>query len=522
MRSMEQTPDSQADELRKKLSSRAWRLRNLYWIKDKNGNSVRFSPNAVQERMEHELHTLNLVLKARQHGITTWACIRALDLALFRSNTAIGLVFHTKDDAGKAFRDKILYAYERLPPSIRGARSLTRRDMDGELVFINGSSITVSLSHRSGTLQWLHISEYGKICARDPLRAQEIRSGALNTVAPGNYVTIESTAEGNLGDFFAKCQTALTLRRRIAAGTAKLGQMDYKIHFLPWFEDPTYSTDPDGIEISDELNEYFDRVQDQTGYTLSAGQKAWYAKKREEQGDLMWREYPSTPEEAFKASKDGTYYGRAIDKAESEGRILRLAPRMAVPVHVMWDIGHNDTNVLLFMQYYDGFYNWIDSYANDGEPIHHYATELQKRALANGYVYGFQYLPHDAGNTDYSREDRKTREQVLQSLGFQTRLVPRIESLGDGIDMTRQMLPLCRFDSVKCGEQPEGSGIGLLPALRSYRKEWSETSQTFRDHPMKSWDNHWADAFRQAAQGFEPEKQRREAKKRSQGNWKTA
>ena len=37
MRSMEQTPDSQADELRKKLSSRAWRLRNLYWIKDKNG-----------------------------------------------------------------------------------------------------------------------------------------------------------------------------------------------------------------------------------------------------------------------------------------------------------------------------------------------------------------------------------------------------------------------------------------------------------------------------------------------------
>jgi hypothetical protein len=95
--------------------------------------------------------------------------------------------------------------------------------------------------------------------------------------------------------------------------------------------------------------------------------------------------------------------------------------------------------------------------------------------------------------------------------------------LRDGIDMTRQMLPRCRFDAVRCGEQPEGSGQGLLPALRQYRKEWSETTGTFRDHPLHDWSSNYVDMLRQAAQGYEPEKQRQERRRTApQGNWKTA
>jgi hypothetical protein len=525
MNSTAPTPDSAVEaSLREKLASREWRLNNLYKIKDKHGNLRRFRLNAVQKRVDAGLHNLNIILKARQHGITTWACIRALDIALFRSNTSCGLVFHTKDDAREAFIDKILFAYDELPASIRAARPVKRRDMNGVLELSNGSKITVSLSHRSGTLQWLHISEYGRICSRDPLRAKEIQSGALNTVAPGNYVTIESTAEGSFGDFYAKCQAALTLQRRIASGTAKLGQMDYKVHFLPWFEDPTYQLDPDGVEISDELAEYFAAVEDETGYTLTPSQRAWYAKKRIEQGDQMWKEYPSTPEEAFKAAKDGTYFGKLMTRAESEGRILQPLPvRPGAKVHVFWDIGSNDTNVLLLMQHNGDYYDWIDSYANNGEAIHHYAQWLQQRAMERGYVYGFQHLPHDAAVTDYSREDRKSRREVLEGLGFKVKVVPRISTIGEGIDMTRQMLPLCRFDKVRCGELLEGEGVGLLPALATYRKEWSDVTGTFRDHPLHDWSSNWVDAFRQAAQGFEPEKQRQERRKKGNpGNWKTA
>lgn len=508
------------DDLRAKLSDRAWRLSHLYWIRDKKGRKVRFTPNPAQRKIDAELHNLNLVLKARQFGVTTWACIRALDTALFRRDTACGLVFHKLPDASAAFVDKILFAYDHLPPSIRRLRQAVSRDNTGLLRLSNGSSITVSLSHRSGTLQWLHISEYGKICARDPLRAKEIQSGALNTVAPGNYVTIESTAEGRFGDFYAKCQKALELRRQVAAGTAKLTAMDYRIHFLPWYEDDTYELDPEGVVITDEYAEYFAKVEDETGFELSARKRAWYVKKHQEQGDLMYREYPSTPEEAFRATKDGSYYGRLMEKADAEGRVCTIPILPHLPVHVFWDLGSNDTNVLAFMQDHGGWLNWLHCYGKDGEGLHHFAAELKKLADKHGWTYGWQYLPHDAANVDYSREDRKSRKQVLEGLGFRCKLVPRIENIADGIEMTRQMLPRCRFDIRGCGDDPQGQG--LITALRAYRKEWDEKGQVYRDHPLHDWTSNYVDAIRQAAQGYEPEVVRQEKRrKQSTINWKT-
>jgi AAA domain len=46
----------------------------------------------------------------------------------------------------------------------------TSRDSADELVFANNSSIRVSTSMRSGTLQYLHVSEYGQLCSRYPDR----------------------------------------------------------------------------------------------------------------------------------------------------------------------------------------------------------------------------------------------------------------------------------------------------------------------------------------------------------------
>ena len=51
----------------------------------------------------------------------------------------------------------------------------------------------------------LHISEFGKVCARFPEKAKEIVTGGINTIHSGSFVFIESTAEGNQGyfkDFF--------------------------------------------------------------------------------------------------------------------------------------------------------------------------------------------------------------------------------------------------------------------------------------------------------------------------------
>jgi hypothetical protein len=81
---------------------------------------------------------------------------------------------------------------------LKAARPMSRDSAD-ELVFANNSSIRVSTSMRSGTLQYLHVSEYGQLCSRYPDKAREIRTGALNTVQAGQVVFIESTAEGREG-----------------------------------------------------------------------------------------------------------------------------------------------------------------------------------------------------------------------------------------------------------------------------------------------------------------------------------
>lgn len=93
----------------------------------------------------------------------------------------------------------------------------------------NGSSYVVDTAPRGGTFQCLHVSEFGKVCARCLQKAQEIIEGALETVAVGQQITIESTSEGRGGYFFDMCKQAEELKK----GGEKLGLQDYKLFFFP-------------------------------------------------------------------------------------------------------------------------------------------------------------------------------------------------------------------------------------------------------------------------------------------------
>src|SRR3990167_1157722 len=161
-----------------------WRLNNLYFIEDKAGRKVQFRMNSVQERLFEEMHFLNIVLKARQLGMSTVIDLYILDQCFFNSHTSAGIIAHTLDDAKKIFDSKIKFPFDNLPEGLRDANPAVG-DSKTELTLRNNSSITVGTSHRSGTLQILHVSEYGKICARYPDKADEIKTGALNTIAPG-------------------------------------------------------------------------------------------------------------------------------------------------------------------------------------------------------------------------------------------------------------------------------------------------------------------------------------------------
>jgi hypothetical protein len=392
------------------------------------------------------------------------------------------------DDAKTIFRDRVKYPYDNLPEQLKAARPITKDSAD-ELLFANNSSIRVGTSMRSGTLQYLHISEYGKLCAQFPEKAREVRTGALNTVQAGQVVFLESTAEGREGHFFELCEGAQAKQRM---GTP-LTPLDFRFFFFPWFKCPEYVIDPAGVIIPEPQRKYFEQLQATHGIVLSPAQQAWYLKKAETQLADMRREYPSTPEEAFEASVEGAYYGEQMAAAELQGRIGHFPANPDLPVHTAWDIGRHDYTAIWSWQRLGKRIRLVSFFQNTGEGLPYYAAELRRLYEAKAWRRkgAVDFVPHDARVTEWG-SDRSRIEQM-----FAQRLNPQIATeleLADGINAVRAVLPICEFDAQACAE-----GISML---KSYRKEWDEFRGCWKDRPRHDLASHGADAFRYLAAAY--------------------
>ena len=75
-----------ASLLSRQFSDWWWRLNNLYHIIDKEGRRIPFRMNWAQQSLFDNMHHMNVVLKARQLGFTTFIQIFMLDACLFNSN----------------------------------------------------------------------------------------------------------------------------------------------------------------------------------------------------------------------------------------------------------------------------------------------------------------------------------------------------------------------------------------------------------------------------------------------------
>jgi hypothetical protein len=468
-------------------SDQLWRLNNLYWIQNKFGQKVKIELNTFQMRLFEEMHYLNTILKARQFGFTTFIDLFGLDCAIWNANTSVGIIAHNLDDAKKIFRSKIQFPFKNLPEGIRNS---IRPDTSkaNEYVFANDSSISVSTSFRSGTLQILHVSEFGKIAAKYPEKAKEIKSGAFEAVAVGQIIFVESTAEGRAGEFYDQVEYA----RQLADKGVELSPMDFKFHFFPWHENPEYREDSHSTSIPQDMQEYFESLKEEHGIIVDRGQQIWYVKKAQRLGDLMKREYPSTPDEAFESAIDGSYYGKIIQKLRIMRRITKVPYDPLLPVHTFWDLGINDENAIWFYQNRGAERRLIDYYENSGEGMAHYARILSER----GYIYGQHYMPHDAGSK--SIQTGKSTVDVARGMGISpVVIVPRAknqEGILSGIEQVRNMLMTCWIDEEKCSKGIEH--------LEHYRKEWDDKLASFKRTPLHDAHSNGADSLRTGAVGL--------------------
>jgi hypothetical protein len=280
--------------LKARLQSREWRLDNLYWVQDEKGEVVRFVRNESQRAYWANVWYLNAILKARPLGFSTLIAILELDACLFNGNTTAGIVDYALPEAQKKL-NKIKFAYNRLPDAVREAVPLIKQNSES-LEFDNGSVIHVGTSHRGGTLQVLHVSEFGKISAERPDRAREIKTGAFGTVHAGQFIHVESTAEGTGGEFYELVQRAEAQQREARPLTA----LDFKLHFFPWWKHRGYRLSAIGVQLPVEIADYLKDIEARNGVVLDAEQRAWYAAKVRQIGpDAIKSEYPSTSDECF-------------------------------------------------------------------------------------------------------------------------------------------------------------------------------------------------------------------------------
>ena len=474
------------------LSDPWWRICNLYWIVDKDGRPVPFKPNAEQADFYQQLHTRNAVLKARQKGFSTLMQIIGLDQCLFNDNFTSNTIADTLPNAGKLFR-KAAFAYDRLPEIIKASRPVKSRT-NSEIVFENGSSFSVGTSARGGTVQFLHISEMGKIAKKYPEKAREIVTGAFEAVPLSGVIVVESTAEGNGGEFFDICESALKKRE----AQSPMTELDFKLHFYPWFASQEYRINPAGVVFNEADAKYFREVEAKTGTKLDDQQRSWYVKKRDVLKRDMKREYPATIKEAFEQAIEGSIYGDEMTTLRERGRICAVPVDLLEPVNTFWDLGSNDHTAIWLHQRVGAWDHFVGYMHGTRTGLRKWWEALEEWRLLNGVEkWGRHYLPHD-GKSERQGEEIESAESILAGLGVKNiEIVPRVTSLAIGIDKTRTaMVKGVRIDEAGCAE-----GIRCLD---SYQFEWDEKRGQWRNEPLHNWASNGADAFRQWAQGYQP------------------
>ena len=181
----------------------------------------------AQQEYEGRCGKKNIVLKARQLGITTYVAARFFVHTITRRGTLSVQVAHNQDSAEEIFR--IVHRFlENLPERLQAGALCTSRANVRQVVFPRLDSeyrVETAADPNAGrgmTIQNLHCSEV----ARWPGDAAETLAGLRAAVPPGGEIVLESTANGAAGAFYAEWQRA--------------EETGYVRHFFPWWWEPSY------------------------------------------------------------------------------------------------------------------------------------------------------------------------------------------------------------------------------------------------------------------------------------------
>ena len=266
-------------------------------IRTKRINQSGFTLNRVQREYSRQCTAQNIVLKARQVGITTYIAARFFVRTITQRGTLSMQVTQDRESAEDIFRI-VRRFWERLPDEARAGQLRTSHKNSRQLVFPERDSeyCLASAEENAGrgrTIQNLHCSEV----ARWGRRGDEALASLRAAVVPGGEIVLESTANGAGGLFYEEWQRA--------------DETEYRRHFFPWWFDASYVIEP-GPTFSPMTEEELELM---ALHGLKPEQIAWRRKQWASFRGRAVQEFAENPVSCFRASGDCVFDLAAIEQA---------------------------------------------------------------------------------------------------------------------------------------------------------------------------------------------------------------
>jgi hypothetical protein len=271
-------------------------------IRDRQGRITPLRANAAQLRYEQRRGRRNIILKARQMGMTTWVAGRLFLRTVLQMGQMTLLVAHTREAAESIF-GTVQRMWEGMPEEMREGVLRRSKANAWQMVFPElgsefrvGSACDASVG-RGLSLNQLHCSEV----SRWPGDARATLAGLRAALTPQGEMVLESTPNGAYGAFY-----------REWCGGVESGDGLVR-HFLPWWMEPAYVGD--AVDAAS-LTEAERGLVERQGLTLEQigfrrGLESGY-------GVLRLQEFAEDAETCFRATGQCCFEVAAIEQRMSE------------------------------------------------------------------------------------------------------------------------------------------------------------------------------------------------------------
>jgi hypothetical protein len=261
--------------------------------KDKRVNPVHF--NRVQREVDRHAGKRNIVLKARQVGITTYVAARFFLRTMLQPGTLSVQVAHDQQSAEEIFR--IVHRFlANLPESWKHSALRTSRANVRQIVFpeIDSEYRVESAADRCAgrglTIQNLHCSEV----ARWPHDVEETLAALRAAVPPDGEIFLESTPSGAGGTFYEEWQSA--------------PETGYVRHFFPWWWEESYEREVEPVNLTEEELELMMKQG------LNKAQIAFRREMRSQFRNRFAEEYAEDAETCFLTSGNCMFDVEVLDR----------------------------------------------------------------------------------------------------------------------------------------------------------------------------------------------------------------